>query len=133
MAGKRVTIKDVATTAGVSPATVSNVMLGRKAATAEVAERVRHAALMLGYIADRSASQLRSGKARILTVLVPNLTDPFFAGVIAALEQCAQAEDFDILVASSNADEAIERKRLAALLSWRPSGMVVVPIFRAEP
>lgn len=127
MAGKRTTIKDVAVQAGVSPATVSNVMRGRNATTAEVAERVREAAIALGYVADRSASQLRSGKTRILTVLVPNLTDPFFAGMIAALEQCAQAEGFDIVVASSNADEAIERKRLAALLSWRPSGMVIVP------
>lgn len=127
MAKARATIKDVAVSAGVSAATVSNVMLGRNAATPEVAERVRAAARALGYIANRSASQLRSGKARIITVLVPNLTDPFFAAVIAELEQLAQAEDFDIIVASSNADEDVERARLAALLSWRPSGVVVVP------
>ena len=70
---------------------------------------------------------MRSGKARIITVLVPNLTDPFFASVIAELERRAQLEGFDIVVASSNADEDIERTRLAALLSWRPSGVVVVP------
>ncbi len=127
MLSRRTTIKDVATRAGVSASTVSNVMLGRNAATAEVADRVRAAATALGYVADRSASQLRSGKTRIITILVPNLTDPFFAAVIAELEQHAQVEGFDIVVASSNADEDVERARLAALLSWRPSGVVVVP------
>lgn len=122
-----VTIKDVAFRAGVSASTVSNVMLGRNAATPGVADRVREAAQDLGYVANRSASQLRSGKARIITVLVPNLTDPFFAAVIAQLEQLAQVEGFDIIVASSNADEDVERTRLAALLSWRPSGVMVVP------
>ena len=124
---KRVTIKDVARVAGVSTATVSNVLAGRVAATPIVANRVREAAQALGYVADRSASQLRSGKTRIITVLVPNLTDPFFAAVIAELERLAQAEGFDIIVASSNADEEVETARLRALLSWRPSGVVVVP------
>ena len=127
MPTKRATIKDVAMRAGVSAATVSNVMLGRNAATPVVADRVRQAASALGYVADRSASQLRSGKARIITILVPNLTDPFFAAIIAELERLAQAEDYDIVVASSNADEDVERTRLSALLSWRPSGVVVVP------
>jgi len=127
MSGRRTTIKDVASRARVSAATVSNVMLGRRGATADVADRVREAASALGYVADRSASQLRSGKTKVITVLVPNLTDPFFAGLIAALERCTQAEGFDIIVGSSNADEEVERQRLAALLSWRPSGIVVVP------
>ena len=127
MPRERATIKDVAMRAGVSAATVSNVMLGRNAASPEVADRVRQAAQTLGYVANRSASQLRIGKTRIITVLVPNLTDPFFAAVIAALEGLAQADEFDIIVASSNANEEIERARLAALLSWRPSGVVVVP------
>ena len=124
---RRATIKDVAARAGVSAATVSNVMLGRRGATAGVADRVREATAALGYVADRSASQLRSGRAKVVTVLVPNLTDPFFAGLIAALERITRSEGFDIIVGSSNADDEVERQRLAALLSWRPSGVVVVP------
>lgn len=124
---KRTTIKDVAAQAGVSPATVSNVLLGRRAASPEVAERVRTIARELGYSPDRSASHLRSGKTRIITVLVPNLTDPFFAAVIDAFERRAQADGFDIIVASSTATEEGERKRLSALLSWRPAGVVVIP------
>lgn len=123
----RATIKDVASRAGVSAATVSNVLLGRRAATREVADRVRSAAQSLDYVADRSASQLRSGKTRIITALVPSLTDPFFAAVIADLERRAQAEGYDIIVASSNSDDDVERTRLSALLSWRPSGLVIVP------
>ena len=133
MVVRRATIKDVAARAGVSPATVSNVLLGRKAASLDVADRVRAIAGELGYSPDRAASQLRSGKTRIVTALVPNLTDPFFAAVIDAFERQAQADGFDLIVASSNATEEGERKRLSALLSWRPAGVVVIPQSDAFP
>ena len=116
-----------------SSATVSNVLLGRNQATEAVADRVRHAAQELNYVADRSASHLRSGKARIVAVVVPSLADPFFTAVIAGIEAHAQASGYDTLVASSNHSDAVEATRLAALLSWRPSGVVVIPNSDAFP
>ena len=125
---KRISIRNVAARAGVSPATVSNVLNGRQgAATPEVAERVQAIARELGYEVDRVASQLRTGKARVVTVLVPSLDNPYFSAVIASLERCVQDEGYDIIVASSNENEEVERSRLSALLSWRPSGVVIIP------
>ena len=125
---KLISIRDVAAKAGVSPATVSNVLNGRKgASTPEVAERVHAAARDMGYEADRVASQLRTGKARVITVLVPSLDNPYFSAIIAGLERQVQDEGYDIIVASSNESEALERSRLGALLSWRPSGVVIIP------
>lgn len=115
--GGQATIKDVAGRAGFSSVTVSNVLLGRLAATREIADWVRSAVQSLNYVADRSASRLRSGKTRIITILVPSVTDPFFAAVIANLERQAQAEGYDIIVASSNNYDDTEKIRLVALLS----------------
>jgi len=125
---KRVSIRNVAAKAGVSPATVSNVLNGRQGAAApEVAARVQAIAHELGYEVDRVASQLRTGRARVVTVLVPSLDNPYFSAIIAGLERRVQDEGYDIIVASSNENEAVERSRLAALLSWRPSGVVIIP------
>jgi LacI family transcriptional regulator len=113
--------------AEVSVATVSNVLGGRKPVNPALVARVEAAVKALGYQADRAASQLRSGKARVIAVLVPSLDNPFFTSIIAGLEQAVKSEGYDIIVASSNNDERTERKRLVALLSWRPAGIVILP------
>ena len=108
-------------------ATVSNVLRGTKAASTDVETRVRKAVLCLGYAPDRAASQLRSGHNRVVAALVPSLDNPFFTGLIAALERCARAADYDIVIASAGDDDDTERQRLGALLAWRPAGVIVLP------
>lgn len=121
------TVRDVARLAGVSPATVSNVLGQRKSVDPALAERVRRAAAELGYRVHRAASQLRSGRAKVVAALVPSLENPFFTSLIAALERWAEAEGYEIIVGSSGEQEEIEESRLAALLSWRPAGVIIVP------
>ena len=124
---KRPTIHDVADRAGVSVATVSNVLGHRKVVSPLLAKNVRRAAEELGYSADRAASQLRSGKTKVIAIVVPSLDNPYFTSIIAAVEQAVRVDGYDIIVASSNNDSASEVKRLQALLSWRPAGIMVIP------
>ena len=84
------------------------------------------AAAELDYRIDRAASLLRSGKTQVICALVPSLENPFFTSLIAAVERGLRADGYDVIIASGN-DEADERARMAALLSWRPAGVVVVP------
>lgn len=127
MSRKRSTIKDVATRAGVSIATVSNVFSGSKPVNAELRKRVEGAALELSYHVDRAASQLRSGQAKVICVLVPDLDDVFFTSLVSRLEVKAREDGYDVIVASSRDDAELEKSRLRALLGWRPSGLVAVP------
>ncbi len=120
-------IKEVAALARVSTATVSNVFSGRKPVNDDLRKRVLAAAERLGYRVDPVASQLRSGRARIVAILVPDLTDTFFATIVSRLETMASDEAFDVIVASSHDDPAVEASRLGALLSWRPAGLILVP------
>ena len=117
MNSRRVTIRDVAGHAGVSIATVSNVFSGNKPVNEDLRERVLLAAKELAYQVDRAASQLRSGQARVVGVLVPDLDDVFFTSLVSRLE----------VVASSRDDIGLEQSRLNTLLAWRPSGLIVVP------
>lgn len=133
MNSRRVTIREVAARAGVSIATVSNVFSGNKPVNADLRERVLKAAEELAYQVDRAASQLRSGQARVVGVLVPDLDDVFFTSLVSQLEVLAQKDGYDILVASSRDDLGLEQSRLRTLLAWRPSGLIAVPCSDAVP
>ncbi len=88
MSEKAVSINDVARLAGVSPATVSNALTGRKKVSAELARKVDAAVRALDYHPDPFASMLRSGDVKIVAVLVPDLDNPFFTSIVSAVEQC---------------------------------------------
>jgi LacI family transcriptional regulator len=127
MVEKPSSINEVAKLAGVSPATVSNVLTGRKPVSAKLAKKVAEAVKALDYRADPLASMLRSGDAKIVAILVPDLDNPFFTSIVSAVEQCLGKDAYEVIVASSHGDETIERSRLKALLAWRPAGLIVVP------
>jgi LacI family transcriptional regulator len=127
MIEKTNSINDVARLAGVSPATVSNVLTGRKPVSAKLARKVEAAIKTLDYRADPRASMLRSGEARIIAVLVPDLDNPFFTSVVSAVEQCLGPEAYEVIVASSHGEEEVEKSRLKAILAWRPAGLIVIP------
>ena len=132
-AAKRPTIHDVAARAGVSTATVSNVFSGSKPVNPVLHARVHQAARDLSYQVDRAASQLRSGQGRVVGVLVPDLDDVFFTSLVSRLEVMARRDGFDVIVASSRDDPALEQSRLRTLLGWRPSGLITVPCSDVVP
>ncbi|SHF31139.1 transcriptional regulator, LacI family [Devosia limi DSM 17137] len=119
--------------AGVSIATVSNVFSGRKVVTPELSARVNDAARALSYQVDRAASQLKSGRAQVVGVLVPNFNDTFFTSLVSRIEQLAAAVAYQVIVVSSQDDEAVEAARLDALMGWRPSGIIAVPATNTVP
>ena len=105
MMEKARSINDVARMAGVSPATVSNVLTGRKRVSAKLVKKVEAAVKALDYRTDPRASMLRSGEAKIIAVVVPDLDNPFFTSVVSAVEQCLGPEAYEVIVASSHGEE----------------------------
>nr|WP_281503036.1 LacI family DNA-binding transcriptional regulator [Ancylobacter crimeensis] len=117
----------VAERAGVSLATVSNVLNGKPSVSPDYAARVMEAVEALGYVPDLAASRLRSGKAALAGVVVPDLGNPMFARFVSVLEHVAREDGFDLVVVSSRNDPAEEADRLANIRAWRPSGVIVLP------
>ncbi|PJE55508.1 MULTISPECIES: LacI family DNA-binding transcriptional regulator [unclassified Marinomonas] len=124
---RKPSIREVAKLAEVSTATVSNVFSGKKPVNDDLKKRVRLAATQLGYEVDRAASQLRSQRNKVVTVLVPNITDTFFATIVSHLENLAFEHGYDVIVASSHDRIDVETSRIKALMSWRPAGMIAIP------
>ncbi|MFE7675404.1 LacI family DNA-binding transcriptional regulator [Streptomyces albidoflavus] len=99
-AASRPTSKDVARAAGVSQAAVSLVLGGKwpGRVSAATAERVREAAKALGYRPNLAARDLRTGRTRTALLVVPALTNEFFARVHAGAASVAAAHGFGVLL-----------------------------------
>lgn len=81
------TLKDVARYSGCDVSTVSRVLNNRPCRVGEEARgRIRETALRLGYVPNRNASSLVSGRTRTIGLLVPNVFDGVFAEYIEALD-----------------------------------------------
>lgn len=120
----RVTIRSVADAAGVSIATVSRVMSGQSVRP-ELADRVRSAAQELGYQPNPAAQGLVSGINRTVGVVVPDLANPYFNGVLKALNVHAARAGFRTLVADSDNDEN-EELEISRNLLRHVDGLVLV-------
>jgi len=125
--GRRPTIHDVARTAAVSPATVSNVLTGRRHVDPELTSRVLSSIETLGYRRDVAASALRSTQRTVVGAVMPVLGNPFFAELVDRLEREARLAGRRLLVATSGGDPAEEERQIAAITAWRPAGIIAVP------
>ena len=121
-------LKDVAQRAGVSTATVSNVLRGTKATTPEVRRRVLAAAADLGYVPNPHAQSLRTGHSRALGLVVPDLTNPYFPALVQAIETTARSLGYALIVMDAGNDTAREHDSLALLATYRVAGVVWVPV-----
>ncbi|MFT4165731.1 MAG: LacI family DNA-binding transcriptional regulator [Microlunatus sp.] len=119
------TIGDVATRAGVSPATVSRVMNGNASVDQALAQRVRAAATELQYSASPLARSLVLGRTSTVAVVVPDLGNPTFHGVLQGLGHAAAGNGYHVLVADS-AESVAEEQVLARETRRRCDGLVLV-------
>lgn len=120
-------IRSVAGLAGVSVATVSNVLNGKASVAPHIAARVRSAVDELGYVRDSWASRLRSGVSRLIGLIVPDLANPMFAAFVSELEHLARVDGYDLVVVSSRNDPVEEAERLRRIREWRPAGLILLP------
>ncbi|MET0136167.1 MAG: LacI family DNA-binding transcriptional regulator [Kibdelosporangium sp.] len=110
-----VTIRDVAREAQVSVATVSRALSLPHLVRPLTRERVLHAAAQLGYEPNRAARGLITGRTRNIGIVVPDLNNPFFTGVLKGVQARARQTDYAVFVADSDEDPAIEQQLLKAM------------------
>ncbi len=126
---KAPTIRDVASRAGVSVATASNVVNGRRpvgqASRREGRRRDRGARLPARPGGERA---LRGRSTHLVGFVVPDITNVFFASLVHGVEaKLAERDGYDFLLVSTSEDPAIERRRVEALIARRIDGLIVVP------
>ena len=119
-----VTIKDVARVAGVSPSTVSRALTAPHLVQLETRARVERAAAELGYQPNRAARGLITGRTGNIGLIVPDLTNPFFPGVVKGVQHRAREADFSVFLADTDEDPTAEAGLVQAL-SKQVDGIVL--------
>lgn len=118
-------IVDVATHAGVSISTVSNVLNGTKSVSAELRARVLAAVDALGYSANTLAKGLKSGRTNTLCVIVPSIVSVFFPKVLRGMQTAAAENGYSLTIYETNEDFEKEREIIRALRLQRVDGVLL--------
>ena len=119
-------MKDVAALAGVSTQTVSFVINNNPVITPETRQRVLEAIDRLNYIPDASARSLRSGRANVIGLLVPDAHNPHFWEIIDGAELEALARGYSLIVATTAMQRSRERQAFDALAVQRLDGLILM-------
>ena len=110
----RTTLKDVAQRAGVTPATVSYALSGKRPISEETKRRVMDAIAELDYVPDLNARGLSMRDSKLIGVVVPQ-TEPgdrlmfqnsFYSEVLGSIEYYARQQGYHILISATDANES---------------------------
>lgn len=120
-------LSTVARAAGVSLATVSQVMRGTGRISDETRRKVLEAAERVAYVPDARAAAMRSGQSREIGLLIHKIANPFNAEVIAGVSDLLETEDYLVSVLDSRDDPDREHSNIQALIRNMRGGILWVP------
>ncbi len=119
------TILDVAARAGVHPATVSRTLSRPEKVAPATRKRVEAAVDKLGFVPNRAAKVMRTGRTGNLAVIVPDITNPHFGSMVRAVERTAREGELQVLLADTS-EHPREEIRAARTLAHDVDGFVVL-------
>ena len=121
------TIKDVARRAGVAISTVSAVLNRSAPVSEDTVAKVEAAVAEIGYTPHGAAQSLRSGRSRLIGLVVPNVANPHFAAVARVVENVCLAAGYTTVVYSTGQDADRESQVLTMMRMQRVGGLIVIP------
>lgn len=121
----KITISDIAKELGIAPATVSRALSNHPEISAATKKKVKAVAERLDYRPNKMASSLRSGKTKLIGVLIPTAEHLFFGSVIHGISNLASQHGYDVLIYQSNESEAFEKKGIETFINSRVDGILV--------
>jgi len=119
-----ITIKDVAKKANVSISTVSRVINDSKPVSDDIKMRVVKVIEELGYKPNPVARSLVTKKSRLIGVLIPDISDPYIAELLNAIEEVAKTYDYDIILCNSYGSLESEEHYMHLLQTKQVEGML---------
>jgi LacI family transcriptional regulator len=124
---RRPTMGDVARLAGVGTMSVSRLLNDSGPVSAESAAKIRWAVQKLDYRLNEVARSLRGQRSRMIGVIVPNLSNPFFGTCAHEIDLAAKAHGYTVAVANSGDERELEHKEAHELVQRNVDGLIVVP------
>ena len=121
-----ISIRDVAKLAGVSPATVSRVMNDTANVNEEKKQRVLQVIKETGFKPNEAARSLYKKSARIISLIVPNIDNPFFNEMVKAIEDEVYKHDYRLTLCNSNNDIEKELHNIELLTRMNADGIILL-------
>jgi LacI family transcriptional regulator len=122
---RRPTIYDVARLAGVSTATVSRALNGTAAIAAPTRAAIDDAVEQLGYRPNPIARSLVTKSTQTIALLLPDITNPFYAELVSGAEQVLAERDQAMLLCTTGGDPEQEARYLRLLRAKHVDGALV--------
>ena len=121
----KTTIKDIANVLNISAAAVSKALHNDSRISEKTKKAVRQVAENLNYQPNHLASALRSGKSKLVGVIVPKTNSNFFSATIHNIEEVLNKEGYNIIITQSNESYKKECENIDTLLFTQVDGIIV--------
>lgn len=134
MQRKRLTLKDLATQLGVHYSTVSRVMnpATRHMVASDVAARILKAADESGFRPNHIAAGLRTGRSRLVGVVIPDIANPIFPSILLGLEHVLAEQGYVPIVVNAGTDRQRQRFIIDQMVGRQVDGLVLATAERDD-
>jgi LacI family transcriptional regulator len=122
---RRITIKDIARKAGVSPQTVSRALNDKGEIRSETRARILHIAKQLGYRPNSVARSLATQRTRNLGLVVPDVSNPFFASIARGIQDAAHQSQYNVFLCNTDENTDREQSAILSLEAQRVDGIIL--------
>lgn len=130
MANKKISIKDIAKALGVSITTISFIINGKaeeKRISKEMVKKVEDYVAKVGYRPNHLAQSLRSGKSKVLVLMVEDISNSFFANIARLLEEKAFKNGYKIIYCSTENNTEKAKELIHTFKSRNVDGFIITP------
>ncbi len=124
------TIRDVASKAEVSIATVSRVVNSNRPVHPDIRDRVMKAIQELDYRPNYLARGLRQLNTCMIGLIIPDNSNPFYAELARAIEDAGFAAGYSVILCNSDLSEEKQQAYIDVLLSHRVDGVIIINMLR---
>ena len=122
--GAPVTLKDIAKVAGVSAQTVSCVINNTGSVSDSMRKQIRQIATQLGYLPNKSAKTMRTGRSQTLGFVISDIRHPFFSELAYGVQLAAGEAGYALLFVNADGSPEEVSERLSILRSHAVEGIV---------
>jgi LacI family transcriptional regulator len=119
-------IKDIASEAGVSTATVSHVINKTRFVSEAVRARVLKAIELHDYYPNAHARSLASGSSQILGLVISDIANPFFPELVKSIEAAAYEHGYDVVLSNTNYDAERTSHYVRRFIERKVAGVAVM-------
>ena len=122
---QHITIKDIARIAGVSTSTVSRALSNSPELSEQTRQRILEICRQEGYRVNALARSLICNKTNVIGLIVPEVTNPFYAELSLGIETHARSLGYNVILCNGQNDTKVTEELFGFLISHQVDGIIL--------